>query len=396
MSIRFMKGIGIGWINCTFVYFLLIHQSTFKILGSPWLATLATSSIILLHGFMTKRRFDKRLAIFLAMIFASMPLFAFQIVVIDRLGDHIEFFGLYASFFLIGVALAYYTLSVNKGSEIYIVTLSLWLIINIGMLFILSDKGLLAVEANGASGFGGILVDRNNLAIQTVILMSLSMLTTKFKRSNYLLMILGSFLIVYTSSFTGILMLMGLITYLVSQLSLRRKVFFLSLTLPAVLYVTFYFDAALLKLLIKVESIVSFLTGVGPIIDGSIQSRLWLLDQGFSVWIENLFFGVGLNNTRLYIIKLGRFGEAGMNTHNNYLEWLVSTGLVGFILHYGLILYVYFFSKYNLKKNEVRLGLILYLICSVGSVAANHFLSVYIYIFAFLLYLNGKGYQPGV
>lgn len=61
----------------------------------------------------------------------------------------------------------------------------------------------------------------------------------------------------------------------------------------------------------------------------STTSRLMLLKQAFSTWIDHFFLGVGLNNFELY-----QTVKAGYYAHSNYLELLADVGIVGFLLFY--------------------------------------------------------------
>lgn len=356
-------------------------------MGSPWTPILIATIAVTLLGFKRRLFFDKKLMFLFLMVFASVPLWLFQGLFIAQQGHHLEFLVLYLVFGGIGVAMAYYTEVINRESELYFSTFFVWLLLNTVFLPFVKPEALIY---QAVTGFGGVLVDRNNLAIQTVILMLLSTLTTKNVRINNILVIIGSLLVVFTGSATGILMLFSFLTYKFYQFSQKMKVVFLSLSTLLASYSVYYFADEYANVIKKFSSILAVLTGTGSVEDGSIQSRLWLLYQGLSVWSENLLFGVGLNNSRLYIQSAGRWGESGMNTHNNYLEMLVASGLVGFILHFGIIFFVLLFSGRSSYKNKIRIACIVYLICCLGSVASNHFLSVYIYIFAFSLYLTGK------
>lgn len=89
----------------------------------------------------------------------------------------------------------------------------------------------------------------------------------------------------------------------------------------------------------RLSQLFSVFTGVGELDSGSVNRRL-MVQLGLLVWKEHPIFGVGLNCTRI-IVKQNMGFDAYM--HNNFIEILCATGVVGFLLYYGM--YVYVFSQ---------------------------------------------------
>ena len=102
----------------------------------------------------------------------------------------------------------------------------------------------------------------------------------------------------------------------------------------------------------RIDNIYTMLSG-GVVSDGSTSTRTWLLEKGVELLSENILFGVGLNNTSKYISYSRAKGTDGINTHNNFLEILVTSGFIGFILHYCLILAVLITLQTNKNKASV-------------------------------------------
>ncbi len=87
--------------------------------------------------------------------------------------------------------------------------------------------------------------------------------------------------------------------------------------------------------------------------EGSWIIRLDLVADALKVFIRNPFFGVGLNNYRVY-------SAYAMYSHNTYAEVLACTGLFGGILFFGLLIYIMIpiFSKtrYDIKNKKDKLN----------------------------------------
>ncbi len=91
----------------------------------------------------------------------------------------------------------------------------------------------------------------------------------------------------------------------------------------------------------------------------SEKGRLELYVKGLEVAMDNPVIGVGLDNFRR-VDSGNAFGsDIGTYSHSNYIEVLVSTGFVGFMVYYsiyGLILFrIYRLSKRNLFNADTSL-----------------------------------------
>ncbi|HJV64114.1 MAG TPA: O-antigen ligase family protein [Geomonas sp.] len=82
----------------------------------------------------------------------------------------------------------------------------------------------------------------------------------------------------------------------------------------------------------------------------SYSERLWLTNLGLSIWRESPLCGEGLN-------QFARISGFGAYAHNNYVELLVSGGMVGAAVFYGMHLTILF--KARLLPLLMRLRLVI-------------------------------------
>ncbi len=75
-------------------------------------------------------------------------------------------------------------------------------------------------------------------------------------------------------------------------------------------------------------------------------SRIMLIIYGWNWFLENPFWGVGVNNFRALSNTVPLFAGKNFYAHNNYIETLVGCGLVGFILYYSAHAYL---LKYSIR-----------------------------------------------
>lgn len=120
----------------------------------------------------------------------------------------------------------------------------------------------------------------------------------------------------------------------------------------------------------RLAQLFSVFTGKGELDSGSVNRQL-LVELGFKVWKIHPILGIGLNCTRIIVNQVMGF-DAYM--HNNFIEILCATGLIGFILYYGM--YVYILKNLIKYKNGNKrsyifglMWLVISLIMDVGMVS---------------------------
>ena len=106
----------------------------------------------------------------------------------------------------------------------------------------------------------------------------------------------------------------------------------------AIIIVVLY---AILKLpafesfMLRIEQMINGFFGKGEV-DNSSTVRLKMIRVGFESFLENPILGIGIGNS--HIITAEHFGGWETYLHNNYVELLATTGIVGTIIYYMLFI----------------------------------------------------------
>lgn len=105
----------------------------------------------------------------------------------------------------------------------------------------------------------------------------------------------------------------------------------------------------------RVESLIILLTE-GSTTEGSLNSRQALIDIGMGYIKEKPWTGYGFDCFKL-ISGTGGGGKVGTSSfgyysHNNYIELLFGGGIIGLVLYYIPILYLFIRLLKNMKKNR--------------------------------------------
>jgi O-antigen ligase len=96
------------------------------------------------------------------------------------------------------------------------------------------------------------------------------------------------------------------------------------------------------------------------IFDQSVYERQQFIKYGFQMWKDHPIIGVGLDNFRLNIKKYWTMSNRSY-AHNNYIELLADTGLLGFLAYYSIYLSLIiklFFIKKRVQLKSKYLNLI--------------------------------------
>jgi len=137
--------------------------------------------------------------------------------------------------------------------------------------------------------------------------------------------------------------ILGIIIYLFILLlftqsikNLTRNVVVLSAILIGVYYLlmnnTFFYNIAGYR--IEAMLMLFFNEGAN---DGSTGRRLMMIQEGLEFFYNKPMFGAGINNfANIYNLFVGE----DTYSHNNYVEILVNLGIVGFLIYYGVFIYI--------------------------------------------------------
>jgi O-antigen ligase len=79
--------------------------------------------------------------------------------------------------------------------------------------------------------------------------------------------------------------------------------------------------------------------------ESSFSERKWLIEKGYQIWERSPLFGEGLG-------QFASISGFGAYSHNNYIEILVSGGIIAFLLYYMLYALV-IYSAYKFHRNEL-------------------------------------------
>ena len=180
---------------------------------------------------------------------------------------------------------------------------------------------------------------------------TISMLSCCFRGLFYIATIM------LTGSRKGIIMIVVAIV-IISVLGGKRKII-KGIIVGAVTFTILYWLIMNVDFLyniigVRVENLITLLT-VGKANEGSLKSRQKLLEIGIKYIKEKPWTGYGLDCYKL-ISGFGSGGvvngvEVGYYSHNNYIELLFGTGIIGLILYYIPILFVFKKMIQTLKKN---------------------------------------------
>lgn len=193
------------------------------------------------------------------------------------------------------------------------------------------------------------------------------------KRIAYPVAFYLTFMVLITGSRKSTITVLAAI-FLLSVLATNRRHWFLRLML------TLSIIALLLYLIMTVpelyavlgrrfDSMLGFFTNNEK--DYSMTLRLAFMRVAKSIFLENIFFGVGLAN---FPVVLGTVMNASTYAHNNYYELLADLGLVGFFIYYSYYIYaaVASLKRAMLGSQYARLMLTLVaaiLLCDFGIVS---------------------------
>jgi len=213
-------------------------------------------------------------------------------------------------------------------------------------ILIFTPLGNLGLERIGSS------LDLNANGVGTIFIYS-SILSffIGMKQKKYYFYIIGVFLL-FLSLLSGskavfFLILVGLVTTILINIKTKMQAIII-IIIPIItlgLYkfimnISFFYNI----LGHRIEGMISVYTG-SNIIDASTNTRLTMIQEAWNLFKERSILGYGLENFRL----LSVFDSY---SHNNYLELLSSTGVLGTIVYYSLPVCLLSLSIKNRIKEE--------------------------------------------
>lgn len=257
------------------------------------------------------------------------------------------------------------------------------------------------------SGFFGMALTGQNASAIGMIMTVTTMITAYFayyckQRKYYLFLVLQLAAAVLTSSRKTVISIcigfMLLIFLKDKSVKLLFRVLFCLVAVAMLFYAIMNIPQLYLAIGQRFESMFNYLTETD--VDNSMYMRRLFIRYAKEFFLEHPLLGNGPSSFSLRIIEIT--GERDY-AHNNYYEVLVSFGLVGFALYYGMYVYItaklikaVFVSENSMAKLFLTIMIVTY-ICEYGIVL---YYSVYAMVFlsaAFLFvctYDNSLRQQP--
>ena len=140
------------------------------------------------------------------------------------------------------------------------------------------------------------------------------------------------------------------------------------------------------EILERMSSMVEAFTGTGG--DSSTIVRLMLVDIGWDLFNQSPLIGVGIHNPSVYTYSI--FGIENYYLHNNYIELLAGTGIIGVVTYYSMYVYlVYNMLRYHdLHSNEYVMVFILLMSQLVMDMGLVSYESKSTYFYMMLFYME--------
>lgn len=140
------------------------------------------------------------------------------------------------------------------------------------------------------------------------------------------------------------------------------------------------------EVLDRMSSMIDAFSGTGG--DSSTIIRLALVDIGWDLFYQSPITGVGVNNPSVYTFFL--YGKENYYLHNNYIELLAGTGVIGLLAYYSMYIYIaYNLIRYrDFHSNEYVMVLILFLSQIVMDMGMVSYESKSTYFYMMIFYLE--------
>lgn len=281
----------------------------------------------------------------------------------------------------------------------------LWLIANSGAL-ILYITGYPLYEGS----FSGICYNRNQFAIITLLFMSILLFKKEHysqltrQTVNFMVVVFGSLIIVSMSvkGFIGLFILLFMYSYSKKRFTGKMKsVLLTALVIIAILYIDNPLSKRIDKYFHLIRNLSVYEPGYGHF------TRLYLIVRSLDIAYDNLYVGIGVNNSRKVLPTSGNAAklitgntremiatDEGTYSHNNYVEMLLNGGIPAFVLFYLPIFWILFrllMKKQKCSDTYFPLTLIIIrLFLDVGMVSYFDFSVIFMTVIAMGLYFKEK------
>jgi len=231
---------------------------------------------------------------------------------------------------------------------------------------IVSIYVLLKSNITQGNRLGGVLGNENavGMIVGIGLLLALYFIIYEKRYSYFILISFMCPVILLTGSRKAILMIplsIFIILFLNSRKSFEKKLKFLLvalITLIILYFVIFTIPSVYGTLGVRLESLLNYLKDDGNI-DSSIQQRDFMIRSGFDWFLDRPILGYGIANYRV-LLRRAIYYEA--YSHNNFIELLVGTGIMGMISFY----LIYFDLLMKLIKHFNKSNVLIYVMWSLN------------------------------
>ena len=147
------------------------------------------------------------------------------------------------------------------------------------------------------------------------------------------------------------------------------------------------------EVLDRMSSMVDAFSGTGG--DSSTIIRMALVDIGWDLFYQSPITGVGVNNPSVFTYFV--YGKENYYLHNNYIELLAGTGVIGLLAYYSMYIYIaYNLIRYrNFHSSEYVMVLILFLSQIVMDMGMVSYESKSTYFYMMMFYLEVQLLRKG-
>lgn len=242
--------------------------------------------------------------------------------------------------------------------------------------------------------FTGSLGNSNKLA-KTMLLgifASLVLLSTPkspgwFRLFNKINIILSFYIIVLTVSKKAMILapIMILLSFSFKNIKIKNIIISITLIFIIIKLLLTYGNIEQLNTLYELierrfSGMLNMINGNGG--DASSMERIYLVEEGFKIFENNPIFGIGLNNSRYFL---------GKYTHNNYLELLIGTGIIGTILFYSI--YIVTFKKIkNMPSIQIKkyFYIMLFILLLLDTATVTYYTKPILFIVLYIYFVAEK------
>ena len=243
--------------------------------------------------------------------------------------------------------------------------------------------------------FTGSLGNSNKLAKTMLLgifasLVLLSSPKTKgwFRIFNNINIILSFYIIVLTVSKKAMILapLMILLSFSFKNIKIKNILIFIILVSIMIKLLFTYGDMEQLNNLFELiqkrfDGMFNMVAGEGGG-DASSKERVYLIEEGSKIFENNPIFGIGLNNSRHFL---------GKYTHNNYLELLIGTGIIGTVLFYNI--YIVTFQKViNMPSIQIKryFLIMLFVLLLLDTATVTYYTKPILFIIIYIYFVAEK------